>query len=284
TLVYTWATTGTPPAAVTFSDNGTNTAKNALATFTKAGGYSLQVTIKDQGNLSVTSSVSVTVNQTLTSITVSPASATVSAGATQQFTATAFDQFATALASQPAFTWSASGGGTVDGSGLFTAGGSAGGPFTVTASSGGINGNATVTVIAAIVVSYVQGAGITTDAGASTIAKAFTTSNVSGNLVVAAVSWGNNSAVTCSDSLGNTYAVATTQYDSVSNQSLAICYATNVKAGSNTVQASFSTSAPYRRLEIHEYSGVATVSPVDVTAKNVANGTTAANAITSGSG
>ena len=27
-LTYTWATTGTPPAAVTFSDNGTNTAKN----------------------------------------------------------------------------------------------------------------------------------------------------------------------------------------------------------------------------------------------------------------
>src|SRR5207249_2530458 len=281
TLVYTWATTGTPPAAVTFSDNGTNTAKNALATFTKAGGYSLQVTIKDQGNLSVTSSVSVTVNQTLTSITVSPASATVSAGATQQFTATAFDQFATALASQPAFTWSASGGGTVDGSGLFTAGGSAGGPFTVTASSGGINGNATVTVIAAIVVSYVQGAGITNDAGASTIAKAFTTSNVSGNLIVAAVSWGNNSAVTCSDSQGNSYAVATTQYDSTNNQSLAICYAAGVKSGANTVTATLGSSAGYRRLLIHEYQGVALNSPVDVVAKNVANGTTGSNAITS---
>ena len=76
-LIYTWATTGTPPAAVTFSANGTNAAKTSTATFTKAGSYSFQVTIKDQGNLTVTSAVTVTVNQTLTSIVVSPASATV---------------------------------------------------------------------------------------------------------------------------------------------------------------------------------------------------------------
>ena len=49
--------------------------------------YSLQVTVKDQGGLTVTSAVTVTVNQTLTSIVVSPASATVAPSATQQFTA-----------------------------------------------------------------------------------------------------------------------------------------------------------------------------------------------------
>ena len=36
-LSYTWATTGTPPAAVNFSANGSNAAKNTTATFTKAG-------------------------------------------------------------------------------------------------------------------------------------------------------------------------------------------------------------------------------------------------------
>jgi hypothetical protein len=36
-LTYTWSTTGTPPAPVTFSANGTNAAKNTTATFTKAG-------------------------------------------------------------------------------------------------------------------------------------------------------------------------------------------------------------------------------------------------------
>src|SRR6185295_3430936 len=76
-LTYTWATTGMPPAAVGFSANGTNAAKNTTATFSKAGSYTLQATIRDAGNLTVTSSVSVTVNQTLTAITVAPTSATV---------------------------------------------------------------------------------------------------------------------------------------------------------------------------------------------------------------
>ena len=44
-LTYTWSTIGTPPAAVTFSANGTNAAKNTIATFSKAGTYSLTVTI-----------------------------------------------------------------------------------------------------------------------------------------------------------------------------------------------------------------------------------------------
>jgi hypothetical protein len=145
-LTYTWATTGTPPASVAFSANGTNAAKTTTATFTKAGSYTLQVTMKDQGNLTATSSVVVTVNPTLTTIVVSPSSATVNTSATQQFSATARDQFATSLATQPTFTWSASGGGTISSTGLFTAGTSAGGPYTVTAQSGGISGTASVTV------------------------------------------------------------------------------------------------------------------------------------------
>ncbi len=145
-LTYTWATTGTPPAAVAFSANGTNAAKNATATFSKAGSYTFQVTVRDQGGLSATSSVAVTVNQTLTSIVVSPASASVNTSATQQFTATARDQFATSLSAQPTFTWTVSGGGSIGTGGLFTAGSSAGGPYTVSAQSGSITGTASVTV------------------------------------------------------------------------------------------------------------------------------------------
>jgi PKD repeat protein len=149
-LTYTWATTGTPPAAVAFSPNGTNAAKNTTATFTKAGSYSFQVTIKDAGNLTVTSSVNVTVNQTLTTVTASPASASVATGAAQQFAAVAKDQFNANLTTQPAFSWTASGGGTISSSGLFTAGTTAGGPYTVTASSGGKSGTASVTVTAVV--------------------------------------------------------------------------------------------------------------------------------------
>ncbi len=148
-LTYTWTTTGTPPASVSFSANGTNGAKNTTATFTAAGTYSFQVTVKDQGNLTVASAVTLTVNRTLTSIVVTPASTTVSASAAQQFTATARDQFATNLPSQPTFTWTVSGGGTVSASGLFTAGTSAGGPYALQATSGGITGTATITVASA---------------------------------------------------------------------------------------------------------------------------------------
>jgi hypothetical protein len=143
-LTYTWSSSG--PAAVTYSANGTNAAKNATATFTQAGSYSFTVTIKDSGGLTATSSVTVTVNQTLTTVTVSPGSATVAPGATQQFTATQKDQFGLALTSPLTVTWSVSGGGTIATTGLFTAGSATGGPWTVTAAAGGLSGTASVTV------------------------------------------------------------------------------------------------------------------------------------------
>lgn len=150
-LTYTWATVGTPPASVAFGANASNAAKTITATFSKAGSYTLQVTVKDQGNLSATSAVVVTVAQTLTSVVVSPGSASVNTSATLQFTATGRDQFATNLTAQPSFTWSVSGGGTIAASGLFTAGVSAGGPYTVTAKSASVSGSASVTVAQAAV-------------------------------------------------------------------------------------------------------------------------------------
>jgi hypothetical protein len=145
-LIYTWSTTGTPPAAVTFSANGTNGAKSTTATFTAAGTYAFLVTLQDGGGLTATSPVTVTVNQTLTSIAVTPATATVAPSASRQFAASARDQFGVTLTPQPSFAWTVSGGGTIDGTGLFVAGASGGGPFTVTAASGGRSGTASVTV------------------------------------------------------------------------------------------------------------------------------------------
>ena len=141
-LTYTWSASG--PAAVSFSANGTNGAKNTTAGFSQSGSYTLTATIRDAYGLTATSSLPVTVSQTLTSIAVSPASAAVRVGGTQQFTASAADQFGKPMS--PAFTWTVSGGGTISGTGLFSAGNSAGGPFTVRASSGGVSGTASVTV------------------------------------------------------------------------------------------------------------------------------------------
>jgi hypothetical protein len=143
-LTYTWSASG--PGTVTFSPNGTNAAKNTTATFTAAGSYTLTCTITNTGGGSTTSSTSVTVNQTFTAVGVSPASVSVLVSGSQQFTATAQDQFGNAMTSQPAFTWNVSGGGTISNTGLFAAGVSAGGPFTVTATGGGLSGTASVTV------------------------------------------------------------------------------------------------------------------------------------------
>ncbi len=80
-------------------------------------------------------------NPVLTTINVSPATATIEQGQTQQFTAQGFDQFGNPYTITP--TWSADGG-SINGSGLYT--GSAAGSFTVTASQGGVSGTASITV------------------------------------------------------------------------------------------------------------------------------------------
>ncbi len=80
------------------------------------------------------------------SISVSPAALDVPLGGKQTFTATALDQFGTALLVQPSFVWSVSGGGSIDTHGAFTGANTAGGPFTVTAQSGTTSGTAKVTL------------------------------------------------------------------------------------------------------------------------------------------
>jgi hypothetical protein len=148
-LTYTWSAI-TGPAAVSFSVNGSNAAKNTTATFSQAGTYTFEATIRNAGGLSTTSDVTVTVNQTLTSIVISPGSVTVSPGASQQFTAQARDQFGNPLAVQPGMTWSVpSGGGTISTAGLYQAPATPG-SATVRAANGSINGTATVTIGASL--------------------------------------------------------------------------------------------------------------------------------------
>ena len=81
--------------------------------------------------------------QELTSITVSPTTTTVADGTTTQFTATALDEFGNPMATQPAFTWSVVGTGTINSSGVYTAP-SGSGTDTVQAAADGVTGSATV--------------------------------------------------------------------------------------------------------------------------------------------
>ena len=81
----------------------------------------------------------------LAKITVTPASASVQTGGTQQYAAVGTDSTGNSVSPQPSFSWQVSGGGTISSSGLFSAT-TVGGPYTVTATGGGFSGTATVTV------------------------------------------------------------------------------------------------------------------------------------------
>ncbi len=145
-LTYTWSTTGTPPAPVVFSANGSNVAKNTTATFIRAGTYNFLVCITNGSGLLVCSSVVVTVNQSPSGVSVTPLSAPITVNASKQFSATEIDQFGVARSSQPAFTWTITGGGgSVSSSGLYTAPATAG-SATVQATAGAFSGTAAVTV------------------------------------------------------------------------------------------------------------------------------------------
>jgi hypothetical protein len=145
-LKYTWTATSIPNGAWPpfFSINGINAAKNSTVTFYKAGTYVFTATIADAGKLTVSSSVTVVVNQTFTSIFIYPGNQVIYPNLKLQLNAMAFDQFSYPMAVQPAFNWSCSGGGITN-SGLFIAAAPPGN-ITVTASSGTIHGSTIVTI------------------------------------------------------------------------------------------------------------------------------------------
>jgi hypothetical protein len=114
-----------------------------VATFKKAGSYVFKVTVMDPSGQTASSSVSVTVNQTISFIAVTPGSVTLTKSGEQQYTAVAKDLFNNPLATQPAFTWSATGG-TLS-SALYTAGTTVG-TYQVSVSASGKTGKGTVTI------------------------------------------------------------------------------------------------------------------------------------------
>jgi RHS repeat-associated protein len=118
-LSYAWTAVG--PAAVTFSStNNTQAGRSLTAYFAAPGSYDLTATITDGVGQQVASTVSVTVNATLSTLTISPTSAVVNPLATQRYIATAKNQFGAVMADLP-LTWSATGNGAVDATGVFTA-------------------------------------------------------------------------------------------------------------------------------------------------------------------
>jgi uncharacterized protein YjdB len=135
----TWSSSASAVASVDSTGLATTLAEGTTTVTASAGGFT------DSSTLTV-------VAAHLQSITVSPATATMAIGTLESFTATgAFDDGSTQLLTSVSWSSSATNLLGVNSSGVATAIGA--GTITVTASSGGISGTASVTVTAATLVS-----------------------------------------------------------------------------------------------------------------------------------
>ncbi|MBM4781560.1 MAG: hypothetical protein GQE15_28120, partial [Archangiaceae bacterium] len=126
------------------SGGGTINASGIFQAGTAAGTFANTVRAEANG-LTAFASVQVSPGPVLT-VSVAPGTATVTSGGTQQFTAQARDAFNNAV--PVGFTWAAQpAAGTINAGGLFTASTTAGAfPNAITATAGGVNGFASVTV------------------------------------------------------------------------------------------------------------------------------------------
>jgi len=135
-----------PEAAVTWtSSNETVGTIDTEGVFTAHAEGTVDVTAT-AGDATETATVTVSAEEpVLTEITVTPTTATLAIGETEQFTATALDQFGSAMTGvEIAWTSSDEAIGTIDANGTFTA--LAAGTADVTATAGNVTGSATVTV------------------------------------------------------------------------------------------------------------------------------------------
>ena len=138
TPTVTWRSTSVAPGGTATITSETGGASIA---FNKSGNYGFEATAS-----TITLKFSIAVSQTLTSVAVTPGTSSLTTGQSQQFSAVARDQFQLPMAKQPLFTWTATGG-TISGSGAFTAPNAAGN-FTIRATSGSLSAQATVAVAA----------------------------------------------------------------------------------------------------------------------------------------
>src|SRR3989475_12715210 len=128
-------------------------------------------------------------------------------------------------------------------------------------------------------IAFVQTNYATPQTAVTSVSVPYTLAQLAGDLNVVVVGWNDTTAQVASvtDAKGNAYqlAVGPTQFSGRLSQS--IYYAPNVAAaaaGANTVNVSFNVAAEFADIRILEYSGLAAVSPVDVTASAIGSTTT----------
>ena len=133
-------------------------------------------------------------------------------------------------------------------------------------------------LLASASVTYIQGSYSTPQTPQTSVSVTYTGAQAYGDLNVVVVGWNDSTATVAkvSDTAGNVYtlAVGPTIVSGVASQS--IFYAANIvaaAAGANRVTVTFSVAAVSADIRILEYSGAATLNPVDVVSASTGNST-----------
>ena len=125
-------------------------------------------------------------------------------------------------------------------------------------------------------IAFVQVKAATPQTASASVAVTYSAAQTAGNLNVVLVGWNDTTSTVSSvtDSRGNTYALAIGPTSGTGLRQ-SIYYAKNIAAGSNTVTVKFNQAAAFVDIRALEYSGLDTVTPLDVTAGAAGSGSTA---------
>jgi hypothetical protein len=103
-------------------------------------------------------------------------------------------------------------------------------------------------------------AGSVEGSGVTSVSQSFAAANTAGNLIIAFVRMSTASqTVSVTDTAGNVYTDAVNQVQTSDGHQIHIFYTSNIKAGANTVTATFSGSNNHPFLAIYEYYGITAV-------------------------
>jgi hypothetical protein len=244
--------------------------------------------VPPSGSVTGSTVLTVTPPPALQSLAVTPANPSIGIGGIQQFTATGTFSDGSTQNLTTSVTWASSSTGVATISNTSgtqgRATGVATGTTTISATSGTVTGSTVLTVTAGgAPITFVQTAGASDDSVGGTIAQAFSAANTAGNLIVVAVSWGDNPAPNIrapTRSATPIWSPSTISTRAIARASR-LCTRSTVAPAPNTVTVTLGTTGGYRRVIVSEYSGIATTAPLDVTAKSQGTSTTAANGATS---
>jgi chitodextrinase len=280
---YSWSFSGGNPSS-------SNLANPGSITYATPGTYVTTFTVTDNAGLTDPNPPTRTITvQSDFSVSVSPASQTVSPGGSTSYTTTVspgtgftgnvtfkvsgLPTGATASFSPTSITTSGSTTMNVTTTASTPAGNY---PLTITATAaGGSSHTAQVTLgvstSAPPVIGFVQVNAATPQSPQTTVNVPYTAAQTAGNLNIVVAGWNDSAAIvsSVSDTKGNSYTLAAGPTTVSGTLSQAIYYAKNITgalAGANTVAVKFSVAAAYPDIRILEYSGLDPSNPLDVMA------------------